>query len=210
MEFLKNILERIKTPRAEGGPVVEIFLEPELEELVSEPDKLKEWHEAVARLGLDGQKKIAAPEKSPIPFPIINQQMRLVYSTLCPAHEELKKFSDTAIPLRVLQVAELCQRESYFGELHVWHNNQEKDPILVGVKQDPELSWRKTEYIVARWGDELRSFAELKTLAIARFKEDKAAKLSRAIKGMTAELQAVDELTVQHFNGDSAFQYYPV
>lgn len=57
-------------------------------------------------------------------------------------------------------------------------------------------------YIIARWGDELREFTELKKLAIERFLEDKAGELNRQLGKLNEKIKLIKENTISYFNGN--------
>jgi hypothetical protein len=57
-------------------------------------------------------------------------------------------------------------------------------------------------YIIARWGDELRDFAELKELAIARVIDNVGGELERIIATKTEKLKLVKENAKSYINGN--------
>ena len=57
-------------------------------------------------------------------------------------------------------------------------------------------------YIIARWGDELRDFAELKELAIVRIIDNVGGELERAIASKTEKLNLVKENAKSYMNGN--------
>lgn len=145
--------------------LVETF---ECHETASEPiEAAAEAIELIERLGLDGQKQLISGEdgsnKSRCPYREMTADEKFVYRTLCPTRAKLIEYKRTPIPLRVLQVAAHAQSLGMFKELVVLDTASavEKDPVLVGVVQDGEYSWRTTDYILARWGDELEAFVVL-------------------------------------------------
>ena len=58
------------------------------------------------------------------------------------------------------------------------------------------------KYLIARWGDELRDFAELKTLAIKSLTENVGGELDREIKTKTEKFKLLKENINSYFNGN--------
>lgn len=55
---------------------------------------------------------------------------------------------------------------------------------------------------IARWGDELREFEELKKLSIVRFIDNEGGELQREIADLTNKLNLLKENVVSYFNGN--------
>jgi hypothetical protein len=146
----------------------EIFLQPELEELVIDADKKSEWEEKVKTLGLDGQLKLTknSPKDSASPYTFMNEQMKLVFGTLCPTKATVEAYDKSAIPLDVLSHIALCKQEGYFAKLEIWYDNKSPDPVLVGHLA---TSYSSPLHIIARWGDEVVPYEQLVEKAIARY-----------------------------------------
>lgn len=179
---------------------VETYLEGELEELVVSPEINEEWKQKIEELGLSGQKQLlVCPTKSPIPFPHMNQAMIRTYDALCPLHEELSTFNRSTIPLRVLSIAALCKQEGYFKLIEVWSDNEKPDPILVGHKEGKYNSDDK--YILARWGDELRSYIELQQIALKRKIQENRLRLENEISDRKNTLEAIENKVEQWMGG---------
>lgn len=149
---------------------VEIYLEDEeTTTLIYNADELDEWKEQIEKLELEGQKTLASPDKSPVPFPFMNYTMGVVYATLCPRKFPVEKYDKTPIPLRVLSALALARQEGYFNKIEVWIDDQEPDPVLIGYRWPESGSeWSADKYILARWGDEIRPFGELREKALDR------------------------------------------
>jgi hypothetical protein len=126
MENLKNNSESMKT-------VVETFLIEETVDLIYDGEKLEKWNNLVSELGLSGQSKIAKPEKSPIPFLHLKKSLVEVFHTLCPRSVNIKEFNSTPIPVEILGLVSLSEREQYFGSVQVWFDDKNPDPACVGV-----------------------------------------------------------------------------
>ena len=113
------------------------------------------------KLGLEGQVPFFNGEKKEVaPYRKMTAQENLVYTNLLSTKTRLNKYSDSAIPLRVLQVASHAVDIGICDFIEVWHkpNADIKDPLLVGVKGSEDSGQR---FILARWGEELLPFIEL-------------------------------------------------
>ncbi len=137
-------------------------------------EKVEEAKELIEQLNLEGQKELIKGEKV-FPYRKMTKQERVVYKAICPEVTPVNKFSDSIIPVRVLQVIAHV-KEFDFITIEVWHqpNADIKDPILVGRKGD---TWRTDVeyYLLARWGEELQPFEVL---------------FERAVKVLTAKVRA--------------------
>ena len=67
--------------------VVETYIIEETQELIYDNEKLDQWNNLVAELGLTGQTKIQAKDKSPIPFLHMKSTLVNVFLQLCPRRE---------------------------------------------------------------------------------------------------------------------------
>jgi len=191
--------------------MVEEFLNSEMQDVLCDPAELDKWNEYVETLSLSGQEKLRAKEKSPIPFPAMTVEMQRVYEILCPKKCKIAEYSKDAIPLRVLGLAALSVQEQYFGELQIWAADTKPDPILVGVhiKRVPYTystaadgcTDEKTLYIIARWGDELRAFSELKSIAISQWIEEKRGSAQKKIAELQGFLSAPEGYALDHIRG---------
>lgn len=144
--------------------MIQSFIVEESKELIYDSDKIQEWKEKCEELGLAQQLALANHEKSPIPFECMNTVSLRVYETLCPAREDYKLYHKTTIPLQVLSLIALSEKEGYFSRIEIWFDDKTPDPIAVGFIKDGE--WASKQYAIARWGDVLRPFDELKTKAV--------------------------------------------
>lgn len=125
--YKQNNADQMKT-------VVETFLIEEVESLIYDNDNLQEWHSKIEELGLEGQRKVAVPEKSPIPFLAMNTNLVAVFETLCPSRHGIEDFSITPIPLEILTLVGLAKREGYFNSIEVWCDDKNPDPAVIGMR----------------------------------------------------------------------------
>jgi hypothetical protein len=174
----------------------EIFLQPELEELVIDADKKTEWETKINQLGLTGQLSLTKNSEngSASPYTFMNEQMKLVFETLCPTKVAVEKYNKSVIPIEVLSHIALCKQEGYFKKLEIWYDNKTPDPVLVGYVSDSYSS--SIIHLIARWGDEIIPYELLVEKAIKRYTA--AFKLSVAeTKNECESLLSSAELTIK-------------
>jgi len=165
---------------------VESFLIEEVQTLVTEQEDLAQWQKLVNECGMSGQTERSVEGKSPIPFPVMTRGMVNVYNTLCPQHEKAETYKTGTIPLRVLSLIALCKQEKYFNKLEIWHNDTKPDPILVGFPKD---SWGSSAHLIARWGDELRSYPELENHVREHLLRQRRLTLKAELDGVEARVE---------------------
>jgi len=185
--------------------MVESFLVEEVEPLISDQVQLDEWTELVDRLDLDEQKALASGQASPIPFVNMDAMSERIYKTLCPAKVEYKVYGKTAIPIRVLSLIALAEKEKYFKYIEIWYDDKSPDPIVVGYK-DGQYSSEK--HMIARWGDVLRSQKELTEMALDRLRDKYEVEIEKArqsLKVVTPDLLAKKFLNEGRANLDLPF-----
>lgn len=181
--------------------MVQSFLVEETTELIYDNDKLQEWKQKCEELGLEGQLELASTDKSPMPFPLMNTVMQRVYETMCPAKVSYKTYKKTTIPLEVLSLIALSEREQYFTEIQIWYDDKSPDPIAVGRIVSKQYSWQYDQYIIARWGDELKSFDILKDLALKRYTNSQTIELQSKIEEAKHKLATVEVNSKKYFDG---------
>jgi hypothetical protein len=93
----------------------------------------------VAQLDLKGQSKIVKPEKSPIPFMYLKQNLKNVFEQLCPRKVNVQSYDCTPIPVEILDLIALSKREGYFQEIQIWYDEKQPNPCCVG---------KTSEYII--------------------------------------------------------------
>jgi hypothetical protein len=176
---------------------VEIYLEPELSEMVGSPEVTAEWKQLAEELGMEGQLKLIAPksgeekDKNPSPYIHMNKKAERVFAVLCPEVVNYKKYDKSTIPREVLKEIALAEKEQYFDKICIWYDDASPDPVVVGyIKQD---SYSYIKHMIARFGDEILPFEVLESKAIARMKKRMTDKLNAAING-------VDMTVDEYFN----------
>lgn len=178
---------------------IETFLIEEAEALITDVELNEEWKQKVEELGLEGQKSLCNPGKSPIPFVRLKKGEERMFEELCPNRTSVKDYKEDTIPLRVLSLIALAEKEGYFGKIEIWHNYGSPDPIAVGYKKNSEGKADKWTndgiFIIARWGDELRSFAELLSIAKKQWIETQKTILQE-------KLNAIESIANRYFKGE--------
>jgi len=148
----------------------------ECQETAAEPiEASEEAKQLIEQLGLEGQQSLLMPSENNLtakrtPYPQATTEQIFVFRVLCPQQYALKSYNRTPIPLRVLQIAAHATGLEYFKEVVVWDATSaaEKDPVLVGVRQNAQRTWQDDFYLLARWGEELESWPALLKRAIER------------------------------------------
>lgn len=179
----------------------QIFVIEETKELIYETEKLEEWKEKCAELGLQNQLALAEPNKSPIPFEFMNEVSRRVYETLCPTIVKYRDYKKTPIPLEVLGLIKLSEDEHYFNEIQIWYDDKSPDPLAVGKNKEGE--WAYQYYLIAKWADVLRPFEELHQMAIDRYKRASILKLKAKISDTQNKLDNIDTNTELYFAAEN-------
>lgn len=187
--------------------MIQTFVIEENKELLYDNDKLQEWKEKCNALGLDKQLELVTKEASPIPFEHMNTVSKRVYETLCPAKVNYKQYNKTAIPIEVLGLIQLSINENYFKEVQIWYDDKAPDPLVVGIKQRT-VEWDNDFYLIARWGDVLKSFSELKAEAITRYMESSRISLQRKLSDCRIKLETLTENTAAYF--DAQIEQYDI
>jgi len=212
--------------------MVENMFNKELADIAFDVEALDEWKETAKELGMEGQLGLSTGDNSPIPYPFMNDGMERVYETLCPNKTPYKEYKNTAIPLEVLKQIAFSVKEKHFHRIVIWSDDKEPDPIVVGITAQwynnsvnekgsgtryfdtreeciaqPENEGKAYEtnqkkYIIARWGDELRDYAELKEKALARVIDEVGGELAKSIATKTERLKLIKENAKSYINGN--------
>ena len=133
--------------------VVQIFRQPELTDTIAEEGAKERWLELIEEMGLVGQIKAkgSEPENAPIPYLVLNSQLKEVVKTLCKEEIDYKEFTFSAIPIEVLEVISHSVKENMFTKICIRWNDDIKDPIVVGYKGNYYAyrgnSWRSDDIV---------------------------------------------------------------
>jgi len=176
---------------------VEIYLEPELEEMVGSVEVTEEWKQLAEELGMEGQLKLIAPksgeesDKNPSPYIHMNAKAERVFAILCPEVVDYKKYDKSTVPRQVLREIALAEKEQFFDKICIWYDDASPDPLVVGYIKMGNYEYVK--HMIARFGDELLPFEELERKSINRLKKRMTDKLK-------SSLSAIDSTVDEFFN----------
>jgi hypothetical protein len=176
---------------------VEIYLEPELEEMVGSVEVTEEWKQLAEELGMEGQLKLITPksgeesDKNPSPYIHMNAKAERVFAILCPEVVDYKKYDKSTIPRDVLREIAMAERLKFFDKICIWYDDASPDPLVVGYIKVGNYEYVK--HMIARFGDELLPFEELERKSINRLKKRMTDKLK-------SSLSAIDSTVDEFFN----------
>ena len=114
---------------------VQSYKNAELENVIFNVEDQDEWKQLAADMGLSKQMEFVQSAKSPLPYPAINQSMKNIFETLCPAKVDFKEYNKTPMPLEVLKELSFCIKEGYFSTIRIWSDDKAPDPIAVGTTE---------------------------------------------------------------------------
>ena len=138
-----------------------------------EVEECVEALELIEKLELEGQNKLKGKDEKIMPYPEMTREQKFILDVLTPSHVVLKKYSRTAIPLRVLQIAAHATAIAFFNELQVWDTEGvDKDPVLVGKKS-------YNYFLLARWGEHLENWTMMLQRATKKARDGMLGKLSQ-------------------------------
>jgi hypothetical protein len=186
--------------------VVETFIIEETQELIYDNEKLDKWNEHIANMGLSGQTKIKAAEKSPIPFLFMNASLVNVFSELVPRKVKVEDYDKTPIPLEILDLIALSKKEQYFERVEIWYNDSNPDPAAIGVKKNPQFdpayaTWDRgfDKYLIGRWADVKMSLDQLTERARKLFVLRRTADYNTQIKNAQRYLEDLQSEAERQF-----------
>ena len=190
---------------------VEIYLEPELQEMVANEEVTAEWKQLAEELGMEGQLKLVSPkseggtDKNPSPYIHMNKKAERVFAVLCPEVVDYKKYDKSTIPREVLKEIALAEKEQYFNKICIWYDDASPDPLVVGYIKDGPYDYIK--HMIARFGDEILPFELLESKAIARMKKRMTDKLNAALNGIDMTLD--EYFNPKRYGGDNITIEFP-
>jgi hypothetical protein len=138
-----------------------------------------------------GQAKEVGGEKRLSPYRSITIEERFVYRTLLEETTEASKYSQSPIPIRVLQVLAHATGLGCYQKFEIWSQRTAiKDPVLVGVPAG-ESQYTDKRDLLARWGEVLEPIETLKLKAIKLAGTAKRVRVEKAIAECSAILTAL-------------------
>lgn len=143
---------------------VKIYREKENENLILDEQQLLEYNKLAEELGLNSSQCF---ENNSVPnvYICMNTAVQKQLNALCPMIVPAETYTRTTIPLEVLKVYKFAKDNNMFDGFTVWFDDISPDPLLVGWKwmdseaKDKGYTWRKNNYLIARWGDCAIGFA---------------------------------------------------
>jgi hypothetical protein len=117
--------------------------------------------------------------------------------------QAIAKYQGSVIPLAILSVVALSEKEQYFKRIEIWHDEEVPDPVVIGYREDPTASWRDLAYVLGRFGEELLTFEELKIKAKERWKAFRSQALNETKHSAEAFLKSLDVDAEAYVNGKS-------
>lgn len=230
-----QVMETItKNNSASMKTVVETFIIEETQELIYDNEKLDQWNKHVAALGLTGQTKIQAKDKSPIPFLHMKESMVSVFSQLCPRRVDIKAYDKTPIPIEILDLAALSVKEKYFNKIEIWYDDKTPDPACIGVAggwtvydraynvianpatEKDAISYKGQtnyythvfnatgHYLIGRWADVKQSFEELAAKAKKLFTATEKSRIEQAVRDQNRRLEDLETEADRKFGFDDS------
>jgi hypothetical protein len=187
--------------------VVETFFVEETVNLIHDNEALAKWNEKVEELQLVGQTQVVKTDKSPIPFMWMNDALIATFETLCPTKVDVSKYDKTPIPLELLEMVGLCQKEQYFDVIKVWYNEKQKDPVLVGYSlsegkdSDWQIEYYSKKYLIGRWADVKASIDSLVERAKKIFTHSQTIQLKQEIRDRQRKLEDLESIVDAKFGG---------
>lgn len=186
---------------------VQTFLVEEASPLIYDNDKLQAWHNHVESLGLAGQLKLmqnaSNSSASPNPFTPMNTVMQRVYETLCPSKMNYKDYDKSAIPVEVLDLIALAEREGYFVDIKIWYDDKTPDPIAVGYGSH-QYEFMRPKFLIAKWGDVIEPFDQLLLRARKIFFKQRKAELQNKMIESKQKLESIQVDVVRYFQGHNS------
>jgi hypothetical protein len=181
---------------------VETYELQETEVPVSEEEK-EEYTKLTEDLGLEGMGELLDRE-GVIPFQRLDSAQKNIWNAFAPSEHRLKDYRESIIPLRVLALCKLGIDEEYFDEVRIWSESEvDPDPIAVGlVFRDGNQYSIEAYYLIARWGEALRSWEEVVRIAREKLTRKAEVELKARLSRLKAALDGqVPEAVEDIING---------
>lgn len=167
--------------------------------------------ELIDKLGLSGQKELCDKDTDTrFPYPVMSEKEALVYGVLFPEKTAVENYKSGIIPLRVLQVVAHVKQFDFIKRIEVWHpaDARDKDPVLVAISKHPQYDWSSgPTYILARWGDALKTIDELSVKARKIWAAKTRADLTDIQGRVASELASLDAAAESAFLTGKAKTY---
>lgn len=179
--------------------VVETFIMEETQELLHDNEKLDQWNSYVEELGLQGQTKVKAVGKAPIPYLFMNTAMVNVFSVLCPMKVRVEAYDKTPIPVEILSLVAMSKKEEHFSKVEIWYNESDPDPVCIGFRQNAQFdrnypTWERglDKYLIGRWADVKMSLDALTQKAKGLFIAQKSDQYNNELRSAQRKLEDLE------------------
>lgn len=176
---------------------VKIYRERENESLILDEVQLAEYNSIALELGLATHENVEA-ENVPNVYISLNTAMQKQLKAICPMKVDAAEYKKSTIPLEVLKVYKFCKDNNMFDGYHIWYNDIDPDPMLIGwnwqSEKDKEMNytWCINRFLIARWGDCALELPELLELGFQKMKQEVLDKAQSAIDKCNAVLSNPD------------------
>jgi hypothetical protein len=165
---------------------VKIYREPENEALILDEVQLAEYNDLALELGF-ATKSDVEEQNVPNVYVSLNNAMEKQLKAVCPMKVDADKYNKSTIPLEVLKVYKFAKDNKMFDGFHIWYNDVDPDPMLIGWNwrsaEDKEkgYTWNLNRFLIARWGDCALELPELLDLGFQKMKQELVDKAQSAI-----------------------------
>jgi len=168
-------------------------------------EQKKQYGEIAERLELKPQLAIVKGEGH-IPLQRLTEAEYRVWKAFCPYGVTMDNYREK-FPLRVLMLLDHCVQREYFSEIQVWSESEvNPDPVAVGVAiPDPDRSYVKVYYLIARWGLALENWQEIVKQAKRKWLEKSKAKLKAKMSACQIDIESIEAKAIQYFEGESVY-----
>jgi hypothetical protein len=165
---------------------VKIYREPENEALILDEVQLAEYNDLALELGFTTTQNVEE-QNVPNVYISLNLAMEKQLKAICPVKVDADKYTKSTIPLEVLKVYKFAKDNKMFDGFHIWYNDVDPDPMLIGwnwkSESDKEkgYTWSVNRFLIARWGDCALELPELLELGFQKMKQELLDKATAAI-----------------------------
>ena len=165
---------------------VKIYREPENEALILDEVQLAEYNDLALELGFATTQNV---EEQNVPniYVSLNLAMEKQLKAVCPMKVDADKYNKSTIPLEVLKVYKFAKDNKMFDGFHIWYNDVDPDPMLIGwnwkseTDKEKNYTWCINRFLIARWGDCALELPQLLELGFQKMKQELMDKAQSAI-----------------------------
>lgn len=186
---------------------IEIFDIPEIASL--QPEDIVQHNVLALSLNLDVQAAFSGEAHTICPFVEWTAEQRAVYMTMFPTRTPLSEFPEF-IPPRVLEVVEKGVQLGWWTleQLRVQSDRVERDPVLVAMIPGTS-DYLNRFMLIARWGDALLPWPELREAAAEKLGAKLRAKIDIAITKLNGLRDGTKSLALGALLGGSTDVSFP-